>query len=49
MCVCDAFFRRLNEELEAKTANLVREAEEIMVYTKCSYFYMAEYQQIFIK
>ena len=24
-------FRRLNEELEAKTANLVREAEEVMV------------------
>ena len=25
------FFRRMNQELEAKTANLVREAEEMLV------------------
>ena len=45
ICYSSRVIRHLNEELEAKTASLVREAEEIMVsmcmyinvkcYTKC--------------
>ena len=32
--VYDVFSRKLNAELEAKTANLVKEAEDVLVITK---------------
>ena len=31
----DMFFRKLNATLEAKTASLVKEAEELMVFIVC--------------